>query len=74
MLARTGAGRSTGDELELIGTKIGCNTVIAAPVLFLWMIDWCVLVVLAAEVEGKSVQTVEGVADEARFTRCNRNC
>ena len=51
------------DELELIGTKIGCNTGDCGACSVL--VDdrlVCSCLVLAAEVEGKSVQTVEGVA------------
>ncbi|MBU01782.1 MAG: ferredoxin [Halieaceae bacterium] len=52
------------DELELIGTKIGCNTGDCGACSVL--VDdrlVCSCLVLAAEVEGKSVQTVEGVAN-----------
>ena len=52
------------DELELIGTKIGCNTGDCGACSVL--VDdrlVCACLVLAAEVEGKSVQTVEGIAD-----------
>jgi carbon-monoxide dehydrogenase small subunit len=52
------------DELDLIGTKIGCNTgdCGACSVLLDGRLV-CSCLVLAAEVEGKSVQTVEGIAD-----------
>ena len=51
------------DELELIGTKIGCNTGdCGACSVLLDNRLVCSCLVLAAEVEGKSVQTVEGVA------------
>ena len=52
------------DELELIGTKIGCNTGDCGACSVL--VDdrlVCSCLVLAAEVEGRSVQTVEGVAN-----------
>jgi xanthine dehydrogenase iron-sulfur cluster and FAD-binding subunit A len=52
------------DELELIGTKIGCNTGDCGACSVL--VDdrlVCSCLVLAAEIEGKSVQTVEGVAN-----------
>ena len=52
------------DELELIGTKIGCNTGdCGACSVLLDNRLVCSCLVLAAEVEGKSVQTVEGVAN-----------
>ena len=54
------------DELELIGTKIGCNTgdCGACSVLVNDRLV-CSCLVLAAEVEGQSVQTIEGIADGA---------
>ena len=54
------------DELELIGTKIGCNTgdCGACSVLVNDRLV-CSCLVLAAEVEGQSVQTIEGIADSA---------
>ena len=52
------------DELELIGTKIGCNTgdCGACSVLVNDRLV-CACLVLAAEVEGQAVQTIEGVAE-----------
>jgi carbon-monoxide dehydrogenase small subunit len=52
------------DELELTGTKIGCNTgdCGACSVLLNGRLV-CSCLVLAAEAEGQSVQTVEGVAE-----------
>ena len=54
------------DELELIGTKIGCNTgdCGACSVLVNARLV-CSCLVLAAEIEGQSVQTIEGIADGA---------
>ena len=52
------------DELELIGTKIGCNTgdCGACSVLVNDRLV-CACLVLAAEVEGQAVQTIEGIAE-----------
>jgi carbon-monoxide dehydrogenase small subunit len=52
------------DELELIGTKIGCNTgdCGACSILVNDRLV-CACLVLAAEVEGQAVQTIEGVAE-----------
>jgi len=52
------------DELEMIGTKIGCNTgdCGACSVLVNDRLV-CACLVLAAEVEGQAVQTIEGVAE-----------
>ena len=52
------------DELELIGTKIGCNTgdCGACSVLVNDRLV-CACLVLAAEIEGQAVQTIEGVAE-----------
>lgn len=52
------------DELELTGTKIGCNTgdCGACSVLLNGRLV-CSCLVLAAEAEGQSIQTVEGVAE-----------
>ena len=52
------------DELELIGTKIGCNTgdCGACSVLVNDRLV-CAWLVLAAEVEGQAVQTIEGIAE-----------
>ena len=52
------------DELELIGTKIGCNTgdCGACSVLLDDRLV-CSCLVLAAEVEGREVKTVEGIAE-----------
>jgi len=52
------------DELQLTGTKIGCNTgdCGACSVLVNDRLV-CSCLVLAVEVEGQSVQTVEGVAE-----------
>ena len=52
------------DELQLTGTKIGCNTgdCGACSVLVNDRLV-CSCLVLAVEVEGQSVQTVEGIAD-----------
>ena len=54
------------DELELIGTKIGCNTgdCGACSVLVNNRLV-CSCLVLAAEVQGQSVQTIEGIANGA---------
>lgn len=54
------------EEMELIGTKIGCNTgdCGACSVLVNDRLV-CSCLVLAAEVEGQSVQTIEGIADGA---------
>ena len=52
------------DELQLTGTKIGCNTgdCGACSVLLNDRLV-CSCLVLAVEVEGQSVQTVEGIAE-----------
>ena len=52
------------DEMELIGTKIGCNTgdCGACSVLVNDRLV-CACLVLAAEVEGQAVQTIEGIAE-----------
>ena len=52
------------DELELIGTKIGCNTgdCGACSVLVNDRLV-CACLVFAAEVEGQAVQTIEGIAE-----------
>ena len=63
------------DELELIGTKIGCNTgdCGACSVLVNDRLV-CACLVLAAEVEGQAVQTIEGIAEGGCYTRCSKNC
>ena len=52
------------NELDLTGTKIGCNTgdCGACSVLLSEQLV-CSCLVLAAEVEGQSIQTIEGIAD-----------
>ena len=58
------------DELQLTGTKIGCNTgdCGACSVLVNDRLV-CSCLVLAVEVEGQSVQTVEGVAEGGALHR-----
>ena len=52
------------DELELIGTKIGCNTGDCGACSGLVNDRLvCACLVLAAEVEGQAVQTIEGIAE-----------
>ena len=63
------------DELQLTGTKLGCNTgdCGACSVLVNDRLV-CSCLVLAVEVEGQSVQTWRVLPREAYCTRSSRNC